>query len=61
MIQQSKLKLEEKLVQFAKDNSKEKRIEPTEQIVRRRKHPRLGFCKFTSKGSSGKTHEIKLN
>ncbi len=31
MIQQSKLKLEEKLVQFAKDNSKEKRKEKNQR------------------------------
>jgi hypothetical protein len=49
MIQQSKLKLEEKLVQFAKDNSKEERKEPTEQTVRRRKHPLWGFANLQAK------------
>jgi hypothetical protein len=54
MIQQSKLKLEEKLVQFAKDNSKEKRKEKNQRNRLYVEENTQWFCKIRSKGSSGK-------
>ncbi len=49
MIQQSKLKLEEKLVQFAKDNSKEKRKEKNQRNRLYVEETPNGFAKLEAK------------